>query len=71
MNELETLAKPLKGYLKTHYHPHAVIVVTNDKVLVMETLLSLPETIPKCNQDSGINQWCASMLGKVPDGKRV
>lgn len=42
VTELETLAGPIVEYLKTNYHPHAVVVITSNRVVVTETLLSVP-----------------------------
>jgi len=46
MGELETLSKPIKEYLEAHYHPHAAIVITSDRVAVVETTLSIPMGLP-------------------------
>lgn len=43
MNELEKLSKPLVEYLKNNYHPYAAIVVTDERVAVIETIQSIPE----------------------------
>lgn len=41
--ELEQLAKPLIEYLKENHHPHTAIVITADRVVVVETILSVPD----------------------------
>ena len=41
--ELEKLAKPLIEYLKENHHPHTAIVITDDRVMVVETILSVPD----------------------------
>lgn len=40
--ELEVMARPIVEYLKANYHPHAIVVITGNRVVVMETLLSVP-----------------------------
>lgn len=40
MNELEKLARPLADYLKSNYHPHTAIVVTAERVTVVEDVVS-------------------------------
>lgn len=42
--DLEALAKPLVEYLNQNYHPHIVIVITSERVVAMETMLSVPQT---------------------------
>lgn len=45
MNEHEKLlemSKPLIDYLKENYHPHTAIVVTEERVMVVETSVSVP-----------------------------
>lgn len=37
------LAMPLIQCLKENYHPHTAIVVTDERVAVVETVLSIPE----------------------------
>lgn len=37
------LARPLVEYLKENHHPHTSIVITKDRVEVMETIVSIPE----------------------------
>lgn len=41
MTELENLAKPLAEYLKNNYHPHTAIVVTDERVTVVEDVVSV------------------------------
>lgn len=41
--ELEKLAKPLIEYLKENHHPHTAILITDDRVMVVETVLSVPD----------------------------
>lgn len=43
MEELEKLSKPLIDYLKNNYHPHTAIVITEERVAVIETVLSIPK----------------------------
>lgn len=43
MEQLEALAKPLMDYLKNNYHPHTAIVITDEQVVVVETVLSIPK----------------------------
>lgn len=43
MNELEKLSKPLIEYLKNNYHPYTAIVITDERVVVIETIQSIPE----------------------------
>ena len=40
--KLEELAKPLVDYLRNNLHPHASIVITDERVQVVETTLSVP-----------------------------
>lgn len=40
--ELANMAKPLADYLKKNYHPHATIIITCERVAVLEDLLSMP-----------------------------
>lgn len=49
MNEHEKLlemSKPLIDYLKKNYHPHTAIVVTEERVMVVETSVSVPSVDP-------------------------
>lgn len=41
--QIEEMAKPLVEYLKQNCHPHTAIVVTDERVAVIETVLSIPE----------------------------
>lgn len=43
--KLENLAEPLIEHLKENYHPHTSIIITEDGVAVMETILSIPEKV--------------------------
>lgn len=40
--KLQELAKPLIEYLKENCHPYTSIVITGERVAVMETALSIP-----------------------------
>lgn len=42
MSELEKLAEPLVEYLRTNYHPHVTIVITDERIAVVETVESVP-----------------------------
>lgn len=42
LDELEELAKPLVDYLRKNYHPHTVIVVTDERVVLAEDVMSAP-----------------------------
>ena len=41
--QLEEMARPLIEYLKQNCHPHTAIVITSERVAVIETVLSIPE----------------------------
>ncbi len=41
-DELKQLARPLVDYLRKHHHPHTTIVITDDRVDVMESLAGIP-----------------------------
>lgn len=41
-SKLEKLTKPLIEYLKENCHPYTSIVITGERVAVMETALSIP-----------------------------
>ncbi|MDE7432299.1 MAG: hypothetical protein K2N34_10365 [Lachnospiraceae bacterium] len=41
-DELEELAKPLVEYLRDNCHPYTSIVITDERVAVVETALSVP-----------------------------
>ena len=41
--QLEEMARPLIEYLKQNCHPHTAIVVTDGRVAVVETVLSIVE----------------------------
>lgn len=42
--KLNLLAKPLIEYLKENHHPHIAIVVTDERVVVTEIVLSIPKS---------------------------
>lgn len=42
INEIHDLAQPLIAYLKANCHPYAVVVVTDERVAVVETVASIP-----------------------------
>lgn len=42
-DRVEELAKPLIDYLKDNYHPYTSIVITPERVAVIETIQSIPE----------------------------
>lgn len=42
---LEELAKPLMQYLKENCHPYTSIVITEERIAVLETVLSIPENV--------------------------
>ena len=42
MNKLEELVKPLVELLRNNYHPHTTIVITQERTVVVETVLSIP-----------------------------
>lgn len=42
MNELEKLAKPLVDYLRNNYNPHTTIVITDERVVVVEDVMGIP-----------------------------
>lgn len=35
-------AVPIQEYLKNNRHPHTVVIITEDRVAVMETVHSIP-----------------------------
>ena len=41
--KLESLVKPLMEHLENNYHPHTAIVVTVERVVVVESVLSIPK----------------------------
>lgn len=49
MAELEVLARPLVEYLRKNYHPHTAIVVTDERVVVVEDVVSVP--VKKVGED--------------------
>lgn len=42
-DKLGELAKPLVEYLKENCHPHSAIMITAERVAVIETVLSIPQ----------------------------
>ena len=40
--ELEELARPLVDFLRDNYHPHVSVIVTDERVVVVEELISIP-----------------------------
>lgn len=40
--EIEELAKPLAEYIHNHYNPHTTIIITDERVTVVEDLLGMP-----------------------------
>lgn len=40
--ELEELGKPVVEFLKTHYHPHARVVISMDKISLQEDIIGIP-----------------------------
>ena len=42
MDELEHAAQPLLEYLKKNHHLHTAVLVTNDRVMVLETTHCVP-----------------------------
>lgn len=41
-NKLRELARPLIEYLKENCHPYTSIVITEERMAVVETVLSIP-----------------------------
>jgi hypothetical protein len=46
MDELEALSIPIQEYLKAHHHPHASVVITDSRVMVVEITMSIPTESP-------------------------
>lgn len=42
IQELEEIAQPLIAYLIKNHHPHTAIVVTEERVVVVEDVLGIP-----------------------------
>lgn len=42
-DKLNELAKPLMEYLTENCHPYSAVVVTAERVAVIETVLSIPK----------------------------
>ena len=42
MNEFAELCKPLNEWLQNNYHPHAMIIIQNDRAEIVETLMGVP-----------------------------
>lgn len=43
VDKVDKLAKPLIKLLKENCHPYTAIVITDERVTVVETVLSIPE----------------------------
>ena len=43
--ELEVLAKPLVNFLRDNCHPYTTILITDERVAVVETVLSIPQVV--------------------------
>lgn len=41
-DDLKHLAKPLVKYLKENHHPYTAIVITDERVVVVEDVLGIP-----------------------------
>lgn len=42
--EIERLAVPLIRYLRDNYHPYTSVVITDSRIAVVETVLSIPNS---------------------------
>lgn len=42
LEELECKAKPLVDYLRENYHPHTAIVITAERAVIVEDVMSVP-----------------------------
>ena len=42
--KIKELAEPLVDFLKNNYHPHAAIIVTEERTVVIEDIASTPNT---------------------------
>lgn len=42
MDYIEKIARPLVEYIKNNLHPHAAIVVTDERVQIVEIIQSIP-----------------------------
>lgn len=42
LSELEALARPLVEYLRQKHHPHTAVVVTDDRVVLVEETMGVP-----------------------------
>ena len=62
---LESLAMPLVEYLKLNYHPHAAIVITDQRVAVVEDLIS----VPVCVQQNKVEN--ANSLLRFPNQSKT
>lgn len=62
MKELEELAKPLSDYLKSHYHPHTTIVVTDERVTVVEDVDSIKIEDAREIENRSIPEICDEMM---------
>lgn len=41
-SELENLARPLAQYLRDNHNPHTTIVITAERVVVVEDVIGIP-----------------------------
>ena len=41
-DELKQMARPLVDYLRKYHHPHTTIVITDDRMDVLESLIGIP-----------------------------
>lgn len=41
-DRLETLTAPFVEYLRKNHHPHTTIVITDERAVIVEDLLSVP-----------------------------
>lgn len=41
LEELETVSKPLVDYIRKNYHPHTAIIVTDERAIVLEDVMSV------------------------------
>lgn len=42
-DRLEELAKPIIDYLKENCHPYTSVVITDERIAVLETIISIPK----------------------------
>lgn len=43
VDKLEELVKPLMEYLRENCHPHSAVIITAERMAVVETVLSIPQ----------------------------